>query len=476
MASPRINAKELQEKIGKQVAVELGRTFDSMIGDLRDLRACTIRNEERVQSWQASKSQQRQIVTSTEEMEERVAWLSEQLLSQEMQTQQLQQQCAAKAEELVRVNMMYAEESEALVRVLEESEILRAEKENLRCPSKQFQEELNQHRQAASTSTQLQEKIAAESSRDQQQFAKQTQDLVRAHEESVATLREDNAELQLACQDARNQAATASGQAEEHFSELSEQLALQEVQTATLQQQFADQFEELVQAHEDTAKLRFESEKQASQLDSLRAAAEAEKSSLSSKVLEIAVGNDLHNVHIRNSELLLTLEQFKQDCETLQAENQGLRESVAAFEDNLDKVAGQNAKMMGHTNHKQKIMYTMKLQESNTKLREEVNKMRKKYLALEASKRGTLFEALPSLSALLPACCPSQSRSTLSGVAAAPPRPQGLSQAHEIVLEAVIQDFLHLRALLERAVSEVEIADQGQTQSNDMSMLLKRLR
>lgn len=113
-----------------------------------------------------------------------------------------------------------------------------------------------------------------------------------------------------------------------------------------------------------------------------------------------AQDSDLHGLHLQNSELLSTIEGLEQDCEGLKIENQSLRESTAAIESEREKAASECAKLMGHSNPKQKIQYIGKLHEENNRLRDEYQKLRKHYMKLEASKRGNLSESLPSLAAL----------------------------------------------------------------------------
>lgn len=105
---------------------------------------------------------------------------------------------------------------------------------------------------------------------------------------------------------------------------------------------------------------------------------------------DIPSGCDDENQELlsQNRELALTLQLFKQDCELLSAENKSLHESLAAFEANLDRVTSQNAKLLGHSNHRQKIHYTFKLKEENGRLREELRRAQHKVLQLEGSRRG----------------------------------------------------------------------------------------
>lgn len=185
---------------------------------------------------------------------------------------------------------------------------------------------------------------------------------------------------------------------------------------------------------------------------------------------DVTASNDMNDLRLRNRELLSTIEQFKQDNEVLAIENKNLRGSAATFETEKEKVASDRAKIMGHSNPKQKIQYTMNLHEQNNRLREDYQKLRKQYLKLEASKKGNIIEELPSLFALSLAGSSKHRSSSAASVDAG--KAWGLSTVQETVLEGVVQDCLHLRALIERAVSDAEPDDGPQ----DISTLLERLR
>merc|ERR1740130_112864 len=113
----------------------------------------------------------------------------------------------------------------------------------------------------------------------------------------------------------------------------------------------------------------------------------------------------------------------------------------------------------------------MKLKDEVTSLKESLKNQRKQFMSLEASKRGSILEALPSLAAL------SQTKRSVvafgSGYSTPTAEMRKLSEEHESTLEAVVQDFLHLRALIERAVSDVSPVDN---QTSDMGTLLQLLR
>eukprot|EP00930_Biecheleria_cincta_P073918 TRINITY_DN61178_c0_g1_i1.p1 TRINITY_DN61178_c0_g1~~TRINITY_DN61178_c0_g1_i1.p1 ORF type:complete len:565 (-),score=133.14 TRINITY_DN61178_c0_g1_i1:11-1705(-) len=199
----------------------------------------------------------------------------------------------------------------------------------------------------------------------------------------------------------------------------------------------------------------------------------------------------------RNRELLLTIEQFKQDCEAAERENASLRDTVASFEQSLERVAGENAQLMGHVNHKQKIRYTMKLKDENLRLREELRQAKHKAATRDAtsSRCEGLFEALAAAAAFArdsttaaghsPAAATQKTASPARAGAGRLSSSSGSSRVdaplacllrceeQERVLESVRLDFLHLRTLIERAVSG---EDPTEDTGGDIITLLERLR
>eukprot|EP00933_Yihiella_yeosuensis_P024353 TRINITY_DN18889_c0_g1_i1.p1 TRINITY_DN18889_c0_g1~~TRINITY_DN18889_c0_g1_i1.p1 ORF type:complete len:1436 (+),score=430.97 TRINITY_DN18889_c0_g1_i1:102-4409(+) len=107
---------------------------------------------------------------------------------------------------------------------------------------------------------------------------------------------------------------------------------------------------------------------------------------------------EVEDLRVRNRELSVTLQQFKQENEHLVIENKGLVENVAHFEGDLEKVSDRHAQLIGHVNKKQKIRYTMKLKEECLELRSELGKMRIKQMQLEGRSRAeNLHGALAAL-------------------------------------------------------------------------------
>merc|ERR1712190_589412 len=91
---------------------------------------------------------------------------------------------------------------------------------------------------------------------------------------------------------------------------------------------------------------------------------------------------------LQNRELLQTLHVFQRRCSEVEAENCCLRQSEGELEEKLKLLTNQCAEIMGHRNHKQKIHYTVKLQEENTHLRSEHKKARVQVAQLAAARRS----------------------------------------------------------------------------------------
>eukprot|EP00928_Gymnodinium_smaydae_P019902 TRINITY_DN17669_c0_g1_i1.p1 TRINITY_DN17669_c0_g1~~TRINITY_DN17669_c0_g1_i1.p1 ORF type:complete len:617 (+),score=171.59 TRINITY_DN17669_c0_g1_i1:67-1917(+) len=213
---------------------------------------------------------------------------------------------------------------------------------------------------------------------------------------------------------------------------------------------------------------------------------------------------DVHEVErllTQNRELVLTVQQLKQDSELLEAENRSLRELAAACEDVHSKVAGQNAHIMGHVNHKQKIRYMVQLKEETAQLRAELKKTQKRLLQMQASKKSeNLVDALLPLAGLQPrgvsgfASEPRTPRramqSTPRGVGASELRgPEADRRCRQLerMLESIAIDFRHFISLVERVLSAagprstpgvVSVGGPGRQESatEDVPHLLRQLR
>jgi len=229
---------------------------------------------------------------------------------------------------------------------------------------------------------------------------------------------------------------------------------------------------------------------------------------------ELPEGSELR---LQNRELCLSLRQFKQDCEHLEAENVSLKQAVSAAEGDLDRISDQHAQLMGHVNHRQKIRYTMKLKEDMNRLSAELKKARQKILQLEVSKECEgLFDALASVvgtdhrksahcrrSAAMqttprgPAARPARRmagsvgciglRSNLSpqqGGAATEDLGDSLRmqeaerrcEMQQHALERISIDFQHLKALIERAVMLADTEQRYGIHGGSFAVLLQRLR
>eukprot|EP00927_Polykrikos_kofoidii_P064482 TRINITY_DN5973_c0_g1_i3.p1 TRINITY_DN5973_c0_g1~~TRINITY_DN5973_c0_g1_i3.p1 ORF type:complete len:631 (+),score=110.92 TRINITY_DN5973_c0_g1_i3:1555-3447(+) len=102
------------------------------------------------------------------------------------------------------------------------------------------------------------------------------------------------------------------------------------------------------------------------------------------------INADFQDLRLQNRELSLSMHLFKEDCELLEAENLSLKETVAIFECDLERVTGHNANLVGHVNQKQKIRHTIKLKDENNQLRVELKNARQRVvqLELEAGRRS----------------------------------------------------------------------------------------
>ena len=98
-------------------------------------------------------------------------------------------------------------------------------------------------------------------------------------------------------------------------------------------------------------------------------------------------------------QICMSLQQFQNKNEALKRDNRSLEEKVTCMEGDLDRVADQHAKLMGHTNQKQKIRHTMKLKEENNQLRFELKSAKRRLVQVEIGKRSeSCFDALAAFS------------------------------------------------------------------------------
>jgi chromosome segregation ATPase len=86
----------------------------------------------------------------------------------------------------------------------------------------------------------------------------------------------------------------------------------------------------------------------------------------------------------QNRELALTVEMLIQEKQQLEAENKHISNVAAIFEKKYEDIAGQNARLMGHINHKQKIQHTLQLKEEISELRASLALAQKRCFQLES--------------------------------------------------------------------------------------------
>eukprot|EP00931_Biecheleriopsis_adriatica_P117749 TRINITY_DN93236_c0_g1_i1.p1 TRINITY_DN93236_c0_g1~~TRINITY_DN93236_c0_g1_i1.p1 ORF type:complete len:665 (-),score=165.16 TRINITY_DN93236_c0_g1_i1:202-1965(-) len=167
----------------------------------------------------------------------------------------------------------------------------------------------------------------------------------------------------------------------------------------------------------------------------------------------------------QNKELLVTVSVLQRTCSHLEAENKGLRQSLADCEENVDRISSQHAELIGHANSHQKIQHIKQLKDRHKQVEVELTKAKQRILQLEARQTGqSLLDALAALAPSTPASAsPSSatakaratSRRSLQGTSSAPvstdqgPRCKQL----ELQLEHILITFQHFMALMEHAVS-----------------------
>jgi len=118
----------------------------------------------------------------------------------------------------------------------------------------------------------------------------------------------------------------------------------------------------------------------------------------------VACMTENEELRVRNRELAMSMQHFKQENEQLHVHNKSLLESAALFEGDLERVSDRHAQLIGHVNKKQKIRYTVKLKEECAQLRLDLNRARHRLMQLEGSRRSdSLYGALASLGYATPA-------------------------------------------------------------------------
>mmetsp|Transcript_24625 Transcript_24625/g.54417 ORF Transcript_24625/g.54417 Transcript_24625/m.54417 type:complete len:513 (-) Transcript_24625:110-1648(-) len=252
----------------------------------------------------------------------------------------------------------------------------------------------------------------------------------------------------------------------------------------------------------EEAELRREAERRCEELSAQLETATAEGDLAAARLSQLSAGacgsapeeDGDCELLAQNRELLLSMQMLKQEVEQLEAERRSLQESAAIFEQGFERVAGQQARQMGHQNHRQKIRYTLQMKEENSKLRDELKQARVRALKLEASKKGeSLIEALAPLSSVRGRGCVDPfvyiAPRSRSSSRPAPPRPSrgsvsgGLEDAtqrcreQEKILERISIDFRHFLSLLEAAVPDGDESGPSDAGGRgQLNALLERLR
>lgn len=182
----------------------------------------------------------------------------------------------------------------------------------------------------------------------------------------------------------------------------------------------------------------------------------------------------------QNRELLLSMKQFHSDLQLLTLENENMRGTVAIFEGNLSRATEDRARLIGHSNPKQKIHYTMRLKEESNLLRDELKKSRKRIVQLEAGRRDehhwdTFSSASKTGSVETSVLGSDLNDAECHNIAVLRRR----CQAQEMAVERISGNLHHVMALVERAVSLGAYADGESSISGvpgNFSELLDRLR
>merc|ERR1719460_1704912 len=80
----------------------------------------------------------------------------------------------------------------------------------------------------------------------------------------------------------------------------------------------------------------------------------------------------------QNTDLSETLTILQEDCEHKQKDIIALEQSLAEYEAELENAKEDSAKMMGHTNHKQKLKYMEKLKDENVQKAGQITELRQR--------------------------------------------------------------------------------------------------
>jgi len=227
-----------------------------------------------------------------------------------------------------------------------------------------------------------------EAQRNREQLATSAVEVARLKGEIDCMQAGQNDMMQAALQQARREVETVTSE-----------LASAEQERAFLQATLAEKEEELEEHRAFSKEAQRNREQLAtSAVEVARLKAEIDcMQAGQNDVMETALHQARRDVETVTSELAMaeqekallraTLAEKEEENESLVLENRSLQESVAMFEDDLDKVTDRHAQLLGHANPKQKIRYTLKLKEERMQMRAELNKARSQLLQRDATKR-----------------------------------------------------------------------------------------
>jgi len=221
---------------------------------------------------------------------------------------------------------------------------------------------------------------------------------------------------------------------------------------------------------------------------------------------------------MQNRQLVHSVEQLSKDWEQADTENRNLCAQLKELEAQLDRATDANAKLIGHTNARQKIQHTLRLKEENSTLRADVKKARARISQLEVATKGeSVLDALSGFSGVPVSVGPMAAPQSEHARSATPPhmrtprhasgtrsttnrsRPGSATrgdegdprlaeadrrcQAQALALERIRVDFQHFAALVERVIPAAEAPSGAATPATGVSntmgptgALLERLR
>lgn len=210
----------------------------------------------------------------------------------------------------------------------------------------------------------------------------------------------------------------------------------------------------------------------------------------------------------QHKELTMTISRLTQDWEHTEAEKNSLQETLAEYEADLEHEKHENAKQMGHANHKQKVQYHIKVKDENMQLKKDIVELRQRLSQFEAGQRGSsLLEALAAfggsgnggageLSVSAPSVTPARHeprtpnpKGSSQSAARTPRRPNSAGPAprrgqavevencqrcaiQERATERTIMDFQHVISLIERAAFVGDVGDR----TGDPHAMIEKLR